>query len=111
MNQIDQLFEIVTTYRRFGWRLRRVLLTPDTASASAEREQALFVQATVADSTIDALWFSRPSHDKREAWELRLVSEIAYALFETFESDETEEQREELRQEMEARMREHVTQD
>jgi hypothetical protein len=111
MNQIDRLFEIVTTYRKFGWSLRRVLLTPETASSCSEREQALFADTTVVGSTIDALWFSRPSHEKREAWELRLVSETAYALFETFESDETEEQREELRQEMEARMREVLTRD
>ena len=109
MNQIDRLFEIVATYDKFGWSLRRVLLTPDTASSCAEREHALFAEAAVADSTIDALWFSRPSHDKREAWELRLISETPYALFETFESDETEEQREDLRREMEASMRDHVT--
>ena len=111
MNQIDRLLEIVATYRKFGWSLRRVLLTPDTATSCAEREKTLFAEATVADSIIDAVWFSRPSHEKREAWELRLVSETPYAIFETFESDETEEQREDLRREMEARMREHVAKD
>jgi hypothetical protein len=54
------------------------------------------------------LWFSRPSHEKREAWELRLISEQAYALFEVFEADESEEDREGARKEMENRMREHV---
>jgi hypothetical protein len=44
----------------------------------------------------------------REAWELRLISETPYALFEAFEEDETEEQREEVRREMEARMREYT---
>ena len=52
----------------------------------------------------------RPSHQQREAWELRLLSETQYALFETFEADETEEQREEMRQEMEARLRDYVLQ-
>lgn len=111
MNQVDRLFEIVATYRKFGWSLRRVLLTADTAASCAEREQTLFAEAPVEDSTIDAVWFSRPSHEKREAWELRLVAETPYAIFETFESDETEEQREDLRREMEARMREHVAKD
>jgi hypothetical protein len=38
-----------------------------------------------------------------------LLAENPYALFETFEEDETEEQRDELREEMEARLREYVT--
>ena len=53
----------------------------------------------------------RPSAKDREAWELRLVAETPYALFEAFEADETEEQREEVRQEMEARLREYTTKD
>jgi hypothetical protein len=110
MNQIDQLLEIVATYRKFGWTLRRLLLTPETAAALVACEPPRFADETVAESTNDAVWFSRPSHEQREAWELRLVSETAYALFETFESDETEEDRDERRQEMEAVMREHVTQ-
>jgi hypothetical protein len=42
------------------------------------------------------------------AWELRLLGETQYALFETFEADETEDQREEVRLEMEARLRDYV---
>jgi hypothetical protein len=109
MSQIDCLREISATYKKHGWSLRRVLLTPETAALCGESEQTLFADAKVAAAAIDALWFSRASHEKREAWELRLVADTAYALFETFESDETEEQREEMRCEMEARMREHVT--
>jgi hypothetical protein len=63
----------------------------------------------VAD--FDALWFSRPSHGNREAWELRLLAQTQYALFEAFEADETEDQREEVRREMEARMGEYLATD
>ena len=55
-----------------------------------------------------ALWFARPSHADREAWELRLIAEQQYALFEAFEADESEEDREEARLEMENRMRDHA---
>ncbi len=61
------------------------------------------------ESSIDALWFSRPSYEQREAWELRLLAENPFALFETFEQDETEEQREEMRREMEARLRDYIS--
>jgi len=55
------------------------------------------------------MWFARPAQGGREAWELRLVGETPYALFELFEPDEEEEEREDVRREMEARMREHAT--
>src|SRR5437762_3446598 len=109
MSQIDHLHEIIATYRKHGWSLQRVMLKPETDRLCGEEEQTLFADAGVAAAPIDALWFSRPSHEEREAWELRLVADTPYALFETFESDETEEQRDEMRREMEARMRDQVT--
>ena len=108
MDQIERLLEIVTTYRKHGWSLKRLLMTAETRASGAELEQTLFADAEIELSPIDALWFYRPSHEQREAWELRLVGDTPYALFETFESDESEEQRAEFRLEMEARMREHV---
>lgn len=98
---------IVETYQNYGWQLRRVLLRPEIR-AELEQETLLLGTAEIVDSTVDGLWFSRNSHNNREAWELRLLAENPFALFETFEQDETEEQREEMRQEMEARLREHV---
>ena len=68
-----------------------------------------FTEADVEDASIDALWFSRSSHERRVAWELRLIAENPFALFETFEEDETEEQREDMRREMEARLRDHLS--
>jgi hypothetical protein len=98
--------EIVATYKRHGWMLRRVLLRPESKAAVAQIE--LFDNAEARDADFDALWFSRPSHEKREAWELRLISEQPYALFEAFETDESEDDREEARREMENQMREHA---
>lgn len=108
MNQIERSLEIVATYQKHGWKLQRVLLTAETG-ALFETQGTPFPDAKVEAAAIDALWFSRPSHQQREAWELRLVADTPFALFETFEIDETEEQREEMRRELEARMREHVT--
>lgn len=111
MSQSELIQEIVGTYRKHGWELRRVLLRPETR-AELQSEAALpslsLNLAPVAEAEVDGLWFSRPSHEEREAWELRLLAENPFALFETFEKDETEEQREEMRREMEARLREYV---
>lgn len=114
MKQSELFREIVGTYQKHGWRLRRLTLTPETrAELSPEtvagpREPD---ELLVEPGTVDGLWFSRSSHEGREAWELRLLAENPFALFETFEPDETEEQREELRREMEARLREYVKSD
>ena len=101
MNQVERIGEIVATYQKHGWRLERLLLTPET---SAELAGELTEGAVVREAAVDALWFARASHAERVAWELRLVAETPYALFETFEADETEEDREEVRREMEARL-------
>jgi len=109
MKKLDLYGELLTTYHRHGWQLRALLLAPETITELKGGEDDLLQSVMIKDSPVDALWFSRPSHEQREAWELRLLSETQYALFETFEADETEEQREEMRQEMEARLRDYVT--
>ena len=101
--------EIIANYERHGWELRRVLLKPATRADLNEQATEIFNEATLVDAEVDALWFARPSHAGREAWELRLVTEQPYALFEAFEADETEAEREEARIEMENKMREYQT--
>ena len=97
-------------YRRHGWRLARVLARPDTLAelgGSNEATAALVFEGAPTDAfEVDAMWFTRPSAEGREAWELRLVGDTPYALFELFEPDEAEEDREDVRREMEARIRE-----
>ena len=107
MNSENLIKEIAATYQKHGWQLRRVLLRPETRD-ELEREAVTFDAPDIEEALIDALWFSRASQGQREAWELRLLAENPYALFETFEKDETEEQREEMRREMEARLRDYV---
>jgi hypothetical protein len=109
MNYRDLIKEISVNYQKHGWTLRRAILRPEVrddfyaALAPSTRETV-----RIDEGLVDGLWFSRPSHEEREAWELRLVAETPFALFETFEKDETEEQRDEMRREMEARLREYV---
>ena len=109
MNQRERIREILATYQKHGWQLRRLLLVPETRSDVVNKDDLTFEGARVDDANVDALWFSRPSPGKREAWELRLIAETPYALFETFKADEPEEAHEKVRQEMEARMSEFTT--
>ncbi|HET6669356.1 MAG TPA: hypothetical protein VFH15_03900 [Pyrinomonadaceae bacterium] len=107
MNQPDRIKEILAAYEKHGWRLRRALLRPKTRSELSD--QSWPGDASIEAADLDALWFSRGSQQNREAWELRLVAATQYALFETFEADEPEAAREEVRREMEARMKEKVS--
>jgi hypothetical protein len=98
---------IVTTYEKHGWELRRILTTSVDQNERQEIADA-FAAQPISTAEIDALWFARPSHAGREAWELRLAAERPYALFEAFEADESEEDREDARKEMENKLREYA---
>ena len=114
MNYRNLIKEIVGTYQKHGWQFRRALLRSETSvelKANAAVDPFSSDGVEMQEEAVDALWFSRPSTGEREAWELRLVAESPYALLETFEADETEEAREEVRREVEARLRDHVAGD
>jgi len=122
-------------YSKHGWRLARVLARDETldelrrstaggepqadesAAETFDKSDATtfdksaaetFEGVAVRESEVDAMWFTRAAQGGREAWELRLVGETAYALFELFEPDEPEEDRVDVRREMEARLREYA---
>lgn len=109
MNKVDLFMELVATYRKHGWELRSALLQTGTLAEFQTQEAQLLDKVPVKEEKFDALWFSRPSHHGREAWELRYLGETQYALFETFEADETEEERDEMKCELEARLRAFAT--
>ena len=106
MDSLELIKDIIATYERHGWKLRRVLARPEIVLRVSQAGD--FVPAEIRESDFDALWFARPSHAGREAWELRLIAEQPFALFEAFEADESEEDREEARLEMENQMRAHA---
>lgn len=108
MRKAGLFMELIATYRKHGWELRTVLLQPATRAEIESEQPGLLNNDSVRDSDVDALWFSRPSHNNRDAWELRLLAQTPYALFETFEPEETEAEREDVRREMESRMREYA---
>ena len=113
MSQLRLFRDILAQYRRHGWELRRVLMRAGTlaelrAEGGGDAAGARFEGVEARESGVDAMWLARPSAGRREAWELRLVAETPYALFELFEEDEEEEDREDVRREMEARLREYV---
>ena len=93
VSHTDLIKEIVGTYQKHGWQLQRLLLQPETLAELQAEPGFGYLRldgVRVNEASVDGLWFSRSSHQEREAWELRLLAENPFALFETFEKDETE---------------------
>jgi len=74
--------EILETYKRYGWILRRVLVTEQLRMTLNEDPRTFFGGVPVIVSDIDAAWFSRPPQDGSTAWEVRHLSSNPYALLE-----------------------------
>jgi hypothetical protein len=96
-----QIREILAQYKKHGWTLRRVLLCAQMREGLNDSLETLFGETQIFPSEIDAAWFSRPSGNGREAWELRRLSAAPFALVEVFEDEDDEAVREEARFEME----------
>jgi hypothetical protein len=111
MSDLKKFDDAHATYTRHGWRLVRVLARAETLPefGADAGGGAQYKGAPVTESDVDAMWFTRESQGGREAWELRLVADTPYALFELFEPDEPEEDREDVRREMEARLRDYAS--
>ena len=95
---------IVEQYEKHGWKLRRILVI----AASADDLKSRYPEASLVESDVDALWFSRPNRDA-ETWELRRLSGSPFALLEVFTSDVIDEDRENRLRNIERRMAESFT--
>jgi hypothetical protein len=109
MTKSDLIKEIRATYEKHGWELKSALLRPETRAVVENGPENILSGATIQDSSFDALWFSRPSDSGAEAWELRLVAETPYALFEKVGTNDPKDKRASVLQSMEERMGQHVT--
>jgi hypothetical protein len=73
-----QVNEIVRTYTKHDWLLRRVSLTVETEALLG----AIDLGVPIVRSDVDAAWFSRNPADGAVAWEVRYLGGIPYSLVE-----------------------------
>jgi hypothetical protein len=100
-----EIADILELYKKHGWTLSRVLLSPETENAlPADRREKLFGAVEIVPSQIDAAWFTRPSKKDSAAWELRHLNAAPFALFEVFAAGTGEDVRRAKLQEMENRL-------
>jgi len=100
------LVEIVATYERHGWILRRILLSPATRIKLGQAWSGKFEGVAILDSAFDAAWFSRPPRKGGIAWELRNLGNVPFALVENMDEDEVDF--EEMLRGVESRLRDAV---
>jgi hypothetical protein len=106
MLDADQIEEIIATYRKYGWMLRRVLLTMQMKSVTQDRASTLFGDASIRESGIDAAWFSRPPMSGGVSWELRYLGDIPFAILEKV--DEQDPEFENVLRNVESRLRDAI---
>ena len=93
--------QVIAQYEKHGWKLRRALLSPEGRTALTRLGDA----AEVHDSDIDALWFSRQSEPDREAWELRRLTGLPFALVAVVSTDAESSEVDETLSQVEDEMR------
>ena len=102
--------QILSQYERFGWKLERVLLSPQTARTLASCADEIFGTCDLRSSDIDAVWFSRPNEQGQTAWELRTLNENPFALIEVVDSDISDGELNSVFEHTENRLREKLGQ-
>lgn len=96
---------LIAQYEKFGWRLRRVLLTRELRARIGDTIGTLFGSAEVFDSDLDAAWFSRPSRGNGVAWEIRRLDDQPFALVEVVDVEADEDATDDVFSKLEADLR------
>ncbi len=82
MIDLPGITDILETYKKYGWLLRRVLLTDIVRHGLGDELRTTFGGVPIVHSDIDAAWFSRHPQPGATAWEIRHLSPNPYALVE-----------------------------
>ena len=105
MISTDAIKEILATYKKHGWVLRRVLLSPGLKRQIGNEAETLFAGVELKDTDLDAAWFSRQSRKDSVAWEIRRLGPLPFALIEVVDADLPAEELENVLSDAEERLR------
>lgn len=105
MISTEAVKEILATYKKHGWALRRVLLSPEFRRQIGDEAENLFPGVELRDADLDAAWFSRQSRKDSVAWEVRRLGPLPFALVEVVDADLPAEELENILTDAEERLR------
>lgn len=101
---------LLAQYQKFDWHLHHVLMTREMRDTLPETLDALFENAKIDESDINAVWFSRPAANGRVAFELRALNNTPFALVDSSEPGADETDLNSLFQRVEEKMRDRLSQ-
>jgi hypothetical protein len=84
MIDINAASEVIATYRKYGWLLRRILVN-GSDGADLERKLKDLADVPITRSVVNGAWFSRPPADGPIAWEFRYLGDTPFALLESLD--------------------------
>ena len=90
MIDVGALCELVKTYEKHGWVLRRILLSAASQKVLTSESGTSLKDMKVVTSDLDAAWFSRPKQPGAISWEVRYLGDIPYALVEKLDESDPE---------------------
>jgi hypothetical protein len=90
MIDVGALCELVKTYEKHGWVLRRILLSAASQKILTSESGTSLKGMKVVTSDVDAAWFSRPPQPGDTTWEIRYLGDIPYALLEKLDENDSE---------------------
>lgn len=102
----QSIADIIATYRKHGWTLRRVLLSPPSLEMLESTD--VFDGVPLENSPIDAMWFSRRARPGVETWELRAISLSPFALLENVPNETSRGDAAEVLRDAERRLAETI---
>ena len=90
MTDANTIGEIIATYQKHGWILRRVLLSAALKEKIGVSGNTIFGEIQATDCDFDAAWFSRPPKAGGMAWEIRYLGDPPFALLENLDEADAE---------------------
>ncbi|MDQ3635576.1 MAG: hypothetical protein M3405_13860 [Acidobacteriota bacterium] len=112
MIKLQEIKEILETYRKYGWTLQKILLSDRLKNELSAAEIKLFSSGVkVSNSKADGALFSRSSKNNKEAWELRHLHLNPFAIFELIDAEISNSEKEKILKQMENRLEDYASND
>ncbi|MER3631263.1 MAG: hypothetical protein C4325_03060 [Blastocatellia bacterium] len=104
MPEATSVSQIISQYRRFGWRMQAALVDNRDLENLLSEIGPLDENVEVRIFEIPCLWFSRRTQPDSDTWEIRRLRGNPYALVEVISDAATQEMRRAILQRAERRM-------
>ncbi|MGI8545030.1 MAG: hypothetical protein ACR2MD_16340 [Aridibacter sp.] len=112
MIKLQEIKEILETYKKYGWRLQKILLSNELKNELSDAKIVnLFDDIKISNSKTDGALFSRSSKNNKQAWELRHLHLNPFAIFELIDDKTSATEKEKILKQMENRLEDYASND